>query len=325
MELLVIILNYRTPDLTIQCLRSLAPEIPTIPGTRAVVVDNCSGDGSFERISEAIRAHGWDGWATAKLSERNGGFAYGNNRGWDDGREARYVLLLNSDTVVHSGCLAYCRKVMEAEPAVGVMSCLVLNADGSVQNVTRRVPSPLNQLVCALGLPWKLPALFGWANTEDLGWDRRATKRDVGWVGGAFMFIRGEMLRKIGLLDEDFFFYGEDIEFCHRVRRSGWRVHYDPGATITHLGGASSDPTRMPQAKRNSQRWAARYLVQRKCHGAWAALAVRTIDMMGYGLRLGVMRALQMQGKQRYAELRGAFDSLRSASALNPARPGGTE
>lgn len=249
-----------------------------------VVVDNASGDGSPERIEQVVRREQWD-WCRVIRAERNGGFACGNNLGWALVRDARYVLLLNSDTIVHSGCLSQSLKYMEQHDSIGAMSCRVLNADGSIQNVARRVPTPLNQLVSALGLPWYLPGAFAWADTEDPGWDRNSAARDVGWLGGAFMLLRGDVVRRIGLLDEAFFFYGEDIEFCHRLRRSGWRVHYAPVGTITHLGGASSDPTRLPASQRLAHRWAARYLVQRKCHGAWAAALVRLIDVLAYRTR----------------------------------------
>jgi hypothetical protein len=230
--------------------------------------------------------------------------------GWALVRGARYVLLLNSDTIVHAGSLAPCLAVVEREQFIGAMSCRVLNADGSLQNVARRIPTPLNQFVSALGLPWKLPRWFGWADTEDAGWDREQACRDVGWIGGAFMLLRGDMVRRIGLLDEAFFFYGEDIEFCHRVRRAGWRVHYAPVGTITHLGGASSDPTRLPANQRVAHRWAARYLVQRKCHGAWAAWLVRLIDVLGYRARLALARVGGSRTEAKRRELAWSLEGI---------------
>src|SRR5438270_287246 len=84
---------------------------------------------------------------------------------------------------------------------------------------------------------------------------RLTEARDVDWVGGAFMMIRRDVIERVGPLDEGFFFYGEDAEFSHRVRRAGWRVRYDPGAAIIHLGGASSDPARLATRQRSAFQW----------------------------------------------------------------------
>ena len=317
--LLIVIVNFRTPDLTIECLRSLAPEVAALQGTRVVVVENGSGDESAARLAAAIAREGWGDWAFLHVEARNGGFAGGNNRGLEAAARlepAQYVLLLNSDTIVHAGCLRRCFGTMEAEPAIGVMSCRLLNADGSVQNVARRFPTPIRQFLQQTGLTWRLPRVFAWADTEDPGWDRRTTRRHVDWLGGAFLFIRGDLLRKIGGLDEKFFFYGEDIEFCSRVHRAGFRCLYDPAASITHLGGSSSDPTRLAAAKRSVHAWRARYLVQRLCHGRPAAAFVRAVDIVSYASRAAALRLLGRGSTEKYAEMR---DILRLIS--RPLRP----
>jgi N-acetylglucosaminyl-diphospho-decaprenol L-rhamnosyltransferase len=322
--LLVIIVNYRTPELTIDCLRSLESDIQSAPGARAVVVDNGSGDGSSERIEAAIRDREWGTWASLKALRRNGGFAFGNNRGMECVESARYVLLLNSDTVVHPGVLAHCRSVMDAEPTIGAMSCLVLNADGTPQNVARRFPTALRRSVGSLGLPWKMPALFGWADLEDATWDRRSTKRDVDWLGGAFLFVRGELVEKIGLLDEDFFFYGEDIEFCHRVWRAGYRCHYDPGASITHFGGNSSDPTRLASAERVRHAWRARHLVHEKLYGRASALACLALDGVLLASKLALRTVKGQRGGPIYRQDELALRSLVHPTVFAPGSPRGT-
>jgi GT2 family glycosyltransferase len=313
--LLVVVLNYRTADLTIQCLDSLAAQERTLPGMRVAVVDNDSGDGSAEAIAGAIEVKGYGAWAKLVRSPRNGGFAYGNNRGIEAGftwGRPGSVLLLNSDTVAHGEVLRQCVAAMDADPGVGAMSCRVLNADGTIQNVTRRFPSPLRIAAGAAGLPWKLPRLFGWANCEDPGWDRERTARDVDWIGGAFMLIRTEALERLGGLDEGFFFYGEDVEFCHRLRRAGHRVRYDPAGCITHLGGASSDPARLPESARSTHAWNGRYLVQRRCYGVAAAAMVRAIDAAQTRLRLWKLRVRGRTRDPRFALLRAALEQINS-------------
>ncbi len=284
-ELGIVIVNFRTPDLTIDCLRSLAPEADAIPGLRAIVVDNASGDASDARIEQAITEQGWGGWASLVRSPRNGGFAFGNNVAIRMLRGARRILLLNSDTIVHPGALRASMDALDADPRVGVLSCRLLNADGSVQNVARRFPTPLRLIVCATALTWRFPRLFGWANTDDPAWDRETLARDVDWLGGAFMLVRGDLMERLGGLDESFFFYGEDIEFCHRAWRAGFRCRYDPRASITHLGGSSSDPTRLNSRARNRHAWAGRYLVLRRCHGLFAEWLIRAVDVLAYAIR----------------------------------------
>lgn len=284
-RLLVVIVNFRTPGLTIDCLASLEPDAREIPGLFVVVADNASGDGSAERIGRAVEERGWGGWCKVVELPRNGGFAWGNNRGIEAGPRATYVLMLNSDTIVHRGALAHCLRVMDGDESIGVMSCKLLNADGSVQNVARRFPTPARLFVSALALPWKFPRLFGWGDTDDPSWDRASVRRDVDWLGGAFLFCRGSLLERVGGLSDDFFFYGEDIEFSHRVWRAGKRCHYDPRVAITHLGGSSSDPTRMSKASRSVHHWRGRYLVVRKCHGVLAEWFVRSVDILAYASR----------------------------------------
>ncbi len=305
-DLLVVIVNFRTPDLTIQCLRSLAPEVASLGGparVRVIVVDNASGDDSVARLTAAIE-HEFASWCRLVVSPRNGGFAYGNNRGIEAGGPARHTLLLNSDTIVAPGCLAHCLRVMDEDAGIGAMSCRLLNADGSVQNVCRRFPTPMRLIVSATGLTWKLPRLFAWANTEDPAWDRATTRRDVDWLGGAFLLVRGEVMGALKGLDEGFFFYGEDIEFCHRVWRLGYRCHYDPRVTTTHLGGSSSDPTRMASAARSTHHWRGRYLVLRTCHGVLAAWLVRAVDVLAYSLRALGHRLLRGAASSGYAHHR---------------------
>jgi hypothetical protein len=287
MSLLIVIINYRTPQVTLDCLASLAPQIDDVSDTHVVLVDNASGDDSLPHLRDHIERNRW-GWITVIDSPLNRGFAGGNNLGLStllDRPDDKYVLLLNSDTVVKPGVLRHCVAVMDAVPSIGVMSCLLLNPDGTAQNNARRFPNPLRLAAASFGLPWLMPPLFAWADLDDPGWDRRTTVRDVEWVGGAFMFIRRKVIDIIGGLDERFFFYGEDTEFCHRVQRRGWNIRYDPRVTVVHLGGASSDPSRVCARQRDALQWEARYLLQRRCYGRVAEIFIRAVDIASFGLR----------------------------------------
>jgi GT2 family glycosyltransferase len=311
-RILVVIVNYRTPKLTIESIASLAKEAARVSGVRAVVVENDSGDDSAERIRAAIAEGRWD-FVELVISDRNRGFSGGNNLGIERGEPAEFVLLLNSDTIMHEGCLERCLAVMKEHPEAGAMSCRVLNADGSIQNVTRRFPTPALSTVAALGLPWKLPSLFSWADAEDWAWDRITTARDVDWLGGAFLFVRSSAFGGKVRLDEDFFFYGEDVAFSHVLKQRGFTRRYDPVASIVHLGGASSDPSRMPTGKRALQRMKARYMVQSKCYGPTAARWLRGVDLVTTSARLLVALARGPAGAPKVADLR---EQLRTMAEL---------
>ncbi|MDP9174830.1 MAG: glycosyltransferase family 2 protein [Planctomycetota bacterium] len=289
MSLLIVIINYRTPQVTIDCLASLAAQIDDVPGTRVILVDNASGDNSMPLLRATIDARGWSSWISLVESDNNRGFAGGNNFGLASVKDLspapRFVLLLNSDTIVQPGAIKHCKERMEAEPSIGILSCMLLNSDLTVQNIARKLPTPLRLAASSLGLPWFLPRFFGWANLEDESWDRRTQARDVDWVGGAFMMIRKDLIDRMGPMDDRFFFYGEDVEFCHRAWKNGMRVCYDPRATIIHLGGASSDSGRLASAQKNALMWQARYLIQRRCYGLVAEHFIRTIDIISFGLR----------------------------------------
>jgi N-acetylglucosaminyl-diphospho-decaprenol L-rhamnosyltransferase len=318
--LLVVVVNYRTADVTIACLRSLAAEIPAIPGARVVVVDNGSGDGSASRIEAAIGAEGFRGWASVLPLAENGGFAHGNNRGIAVAPDARHFLLLNSDTVVSPGSLRHCLAALEADPGVGALSCMLLNADGSMQNVARRFPSPLRRAAGALGLPWRLPRAFRWADLDDPSWDRWTEARDVDWLGGAFLLVRGDVVRRIGGLDEDFFFYGEDVEFCHRVRRAGFRCRYDPAVSIVHLGGTSSDPSRLATGAKLAHAWRARHLVHGKLYGRRSAAAFLALDRAIFTARLAYLAWTTTPDDARYAQAVAVLALLRRSQELQRPR-----
>jgi GT2 family glycosyltransferase len=277
LPLVVIIVNYRTPELVIGCLDSLADERRTSNiKFEVTVVDNGSEDGSATRLREVITKNGWQ-WCRVIANGANLGFAGGNNVGIRNSPEAQHVLLLNSDTLIHRGCLAYCLKYMDQTPSVGILTCRLMQPDGAVQRQARRFPTPVRETVSSLGLPWRWPGWFGWASSEDEGWDRMREARDVEWVGGAFMWLRGAMLKQVGLLDESFFFYGEDVELCHRAKRHGWRRRYDPAVAITHFGGGSGAGQSI---EHKPEYWQARYLIQRRCYGRWAEAVVRTVDKL---------------------------------------------
>ncbi|MGA3067348.1 MAG: glycosyltransferase family 2 protein [Tepidisphaeraceae bacterium] len=310
MSLGIVIVNYRTPQLTLDCLTSVAAQINDVPETRVALVDNASGDSSVSFLRDAIARYGWN-WIKLVTSPVNRGFAGGTNLGLEALKQiqpqSQFILLLNSDAMLKPNVLRYVVEQMQADPTVGVMSCMLLNSDHSVQNTARRFPTPARLAAYSLGLPWHFPRAFAWADLDEPGWDRRTLARDVDWVGGAFMLIRRQTLDGLGPLDERFFFYGEDAEFCHRAWKHGWRVRYDPGAAAVHLGSASSDPTRLAARHRNAFSWQARYQLQRRCYGRLAEMFIRAVDIASFGLRY---LKLRLSGRQDSPECAAQRDIL---------------
>ena len=304
MRLAVVIVNYRTPQLCVECLASIAAERAGIPHLQVLLLDNASPDDSVAVIAGAVALRGWQDWVRILPQKQNLGFAAGNNVGIRKALESdnppEFLLLLNSDTRVHAGCLRKSMERMGRDRHIGALSCMVRNADGSVQNVCRKFATPLRESCRAVGLPYLLPRLFGWANLEDTGWDRRSTAREVEWIGGAFMLLRAAVIQGLGGLDESFFFYGEDIELCHRIRRAGWSVFFDPAGEITHLGGGSSDGSRLADLRRLEFVWKARFHVQRKCYGVLSALWIRTLYLGSVALNLASIAARGGRGSQAW-------------------------
>lgn len=269
------------------------------------------------KLEAAIRENGWIApWLEFRPLEKNLGFAGGNNLILREQmalpNPPKYLLLLNSDTLVQPGCIAACLGIMEADPKIGALSCMLRNRDGSVQNACRKFPHPFLAAIGAFGFPWLAPRLFRWADMDDEGWDRTAGPRDVEWIGGAFFLVRTAALKEAGVMDEDFFFLGEDCEWCHRIWKKGWRIRFDPSAEIVHLGGASSDNTRVRNFTKNVHIWKARFLVQRKCYGPLAENIVRNIYLVMFSLRIGLLQ-LTLRGRSEKADfLRGEVEEIRA-------------
>ena len=237
----IVIVSYKSAALTVDCLRSVAAERATSQlHLRCVVIDNASGDEPV--VAEAIRANGWDAWARVVLAPRNGGFAYGNNLGLKelerDGR-CDFVHLLNPDTVLHSGAIPALVAFFERHPRAGIAGGIFENADGSVWSIAFRFPSLLGELEQGVNLGLVSRVLSSSRVPMSLGQDEVA----VDWVSGASMMVRREVFSRIGGLDEAFFLYFEETEFCHRAKAAGFEVWYVPSSRVTHIAGQSTKVT----------------------------------------------------------------------------------
>jgi GT2 family glycosyltransferase len=246
---LIVVVNYRSAALTIDCLRSLEPEVGPL-GARAIVVEGGSGDDSAEVLAAAIAERGWSGWASILPLDRNGGFAFANNRAIEAALRSadppRYVLLLNPDTVVRPGALAALVAFLDDRPGVGIAGSRLEGPDGAPQHSAFRFHSVLSELEHGLRLGLASRLLARWRAPLPLPEGACA----VDWVSGASMLVRREVFGAIGLLDEDYFMYYEETDFCLRARRAGWPCWYVPGSRVVHLVGGCSGVADAARARR---------------------------------------------------------------------------
>ncbi len=250
-RLLVVIVNFHTAELTIDALRSLAPHLE--PARDAVVVvDNDSGDDSVQRISQTIEQEQLSDVASVIPAGCNGGFAFGNNVGaklaFADDPHPKYILLLNPDTLVHDGAIQHMRSFMDTHPQAGILGCKIEDPDSVEQTAAFRAPSPLSEMDYGFRSGPISRALSRWS--VSLAPAQNAIQCD--WVSGACMMIRCDVISKIGPLDEGYFLYYEELDYCLRARDAGWEIWHTPAATITHFEGAATD---IHAARKRRPRW----------------------------------------------------------------------
>jgi GT2 family glycosyltransferase len=212
---------------------------------------------------------------TVLVSERNGGFAYGNNVGLKEASRdgmPDFVHLLNPDTVLHPGALNALTRFFAAHPRAGLAGGIFENGDGSEWAIAFRFPTLVSEIEQGVQLGVVSRLLSRWRVPMDMGYEPRA----VDWLSGASIMIRGEVFEKVGRMDETFFLYFEETEFCFRAKRAGYEVWYVPDSRVTHIAGQSTKVTeRNVAARRLPSYWFnSRRLYFTLTHGAvYAALA----------------------------------------------------
>ena len=240
-RLAIVIVSFNTRDLLRDCLRSIEPHTSALE-LDTWVVDNHSRDGSAAMVrAEFPHVH-------VIASQRNGGYAYANNLALrtvlssdDDDSTLDYILLLNPDTVVPAGALDALVAFMQANPAVGACGPKLIMADGKLDLACRRsFPTPSAFIYHAIGLSKLFPRSrrFGSYNMTYLPDD---VQTEVDSVVGACMLVRASVVREVGLLDETYFMYGEDLDWAFRIKQYGWKIMYVPSVIVHHYKRASSN------------------------------------------------------------------------------------
>lgn len=239
MDLSIIIVNYCTYDFTKKAIDSVINKEHPF-SYQIYVVDNASSDDSIEKLQKTFLKESNDGLIKFIANTENKGFAFANNQAIKQ-TAAKYVLLLNSDTIIIDDCLRKCINFMEADKSIGALGCKVVLPDGTLDKACRRsFPDVDVSFYRMTGLSRLFPKSkrFGKYNLTYL--DENMTY-EVDSLVGAFMLVRSDAIKEVGLLDESFFMYGEDIDWCYRIKSSGWKIIYYSDAKIVHHKGASNN------------------------------------------------------------------------------------
>ena len=234
-QISVVIINYRTPELTIESLRSLFTDMEASDDRCVIVVDNFSNDDSIIKIRTAIDNNSWNLWARIVESPVNAGFSAGNNLGMAS-EEAEYYLLLNSDARVLPGAIDRMLGVIVNDPGVGFVGPRLQWPNGGPQVSCFRDRSPVSEFLSAAGTGPIDRLLNSFVVSMGL-FEKMA---DSEWISFACVMVRGEVVQQIGWMDEGYFLYFEDIDYCRRARSAGWKVVHAPEAHAIHLRGGTA-------------------------------------------------------------------------------------
>ena len=242
---LTIILNWRSAGMTLRSAETALVAMRGIPGA-ITIVDNDSGDGSFETMQAAVTARGWDKGETpvrVLQSGQNGGFGAGNNFGIRAGLPGNlgatrpdYVYILNSDAFPAPDAIHLLREHLERHPQTGFAGSYIHGEDGTPHHTAFRYPTALNDFERHIRLGLVSRAMKN--SMVAMPIPEHATRVD--WLAGASLMMRMDVLDRIGLFDERFFLYYEETDLCLRAARAGWPTDYVPESRVAHIGSVST-------------------------------------------------------------------------------------
>jgi len=239
-QLLVLIVCYRAADLVIDCLRSLEDEIAGIEDGRVIVCENGTGEESVNLLEGAISENGWGEWVSLKVISPNRGFAGGNNAvlrevlQWESVPE--FVLLLNSDTIVRPGALMELIHAAESHPQYAIFGPRIEYPDGTPQCTTYRFRDGFSELISAAGTGPVTKLL----NKHNGSFPISDSPIEADWISFACVLIRRQVLLDVGVLDDGYYLYFDDLDYCRMAHNAGYRTYYWPAAHVVHLRGQSN-------------------------------------------------------------------------------------
>jgi Predicted glycosyltransferases len=268
-DLSIVVVSYNTREMTRECLASVFANAGSL-ALQVIVVDNDSRDGSVEMIRAEFPQ------VELIANDQNRGFAAANNQGFRLAR-GEFVLLLNSDTVVLGDVLSASVRYMREHPRAGAFGCRVLNTDRTTQPTCSGYPTLGRLALQASGLDRLMPRLL---DRYLLRHWQRDSEREVEVISGCYLMVRRQVIEQVGGLDEQFFFFGEETDWCRRIARAGWQLRFAPVGEIIHHGGGS---VRKLNYRRDVMLTAALVRLHRKNGGRLAALAAFLI-LFGFNL-----------------------------------------
>jgi hypothetical protein len=298
-QLSIVMVNFRTPKFVTDCLTTLLPDLSCIDA-RVVVVDNQSGDDSPEVIRSWLQLNDLEARVLFVQAPSNSGFASGNNIGIS-ALKAKNYLLLNSDTLIRQGAISTLMATVDEFPDAGLFSPRLEWPDGAGQESCFRYHTPVSELIVA---------------AQTGGIDKLLSRYLVPlpvqeniirpqWTSFACVLIRDEVFQSVGLLDDGYFMYYEDVEFCHRAVRAGWQIVHNPKARVVHLRGGSSPVKEHSRLKKRLPKYfyesRTRFFYQ-----AYGGLGLLMANLMWWAGRL-VSFSRQMLGRPDKAAIEGQW------------------
>ncbi|GIP35110.1 glycosyltransferase family 2 protein [Paenibacillus sp. J2TS4] len=277
MDLSIIILNYNTCELTLNALESVYGSNTGFK-YEVILIDNASSDSSVERIRGKFPQ------VRMIENKKNVGFSRANNQGMRIAT-GKYILLLNSDTIVQPDTFDIMLQFMEEHLEIGASGCKIILPDGSLDKACRRgFPTPSASFYYAFGISKLFPRVPRF-NQYQLGYLNPDEEYPVDCLVGAFMLVRRQAIEEVGMLDEEFFMYGEDVDWCYRIKQAGWQNYYYPKTHIIHYKGASS---RKKPWKIIYEFHRAMYLFHRKHYRTKYSLPTNIMIYGGIGFKLAL-------------------------------------
>ncbi|WP_317933056.1 glycosyltransferase family 2 protein [Halioxenophilus sp. WMMB6] len=274
-ELLVVVINYKTPGLVVDCINSMQEQLSE--QRRVVIIDNFSNDGSVEAL-RAWLADAQPPYVEFVESPTNSGFSAGNNLGIRT-RKAQYYLLTNSDTLIRPGAIEQLVETAKQHPEAGLIGPRLEWPDATPQISCFRFHSPISELIAAANTAAITRIFHRWFVPVDV----KDELAEYEWVSFACVLLRKEVVEQIGLMDEDYFLYYEDVDYSRMAYDAGWKVINNPAARVVHLRGGSSD-VKANQIKKSRQPrfvWESRSRYFAKHYGHAGLLLANLLWVMG--------------------------------------------
>lgn len=305
-DLSIVIVSYNTMEMTRDCLKSVYCNTGAL-SCEVIVVDNNSQDGSLDMIVREFPD------VILIANNANLGFAAANNQGFVVAK-GEFLLMLNSDTIIIGNVLEKSVEFLKISQQIGAMGCQVLNTDGSIQPTCSGFPTLFRLAVMTLALD-RIPG-FSFLDTYLLRHWKRNNEREVEVISGCYLMFRKTVLEQVGPLDERFFFFAEETDWCRRVREAGWKLYFSPVGQIVHHGGGS---VKKLSYKRDVMLTAATVRLHRKYGGMLSALMVYFVLMFFNVSRLLVWEVYSVKSKKHSCKAEHFRNVVKSHRACWPA------